>query len=101
VAQEAAHAAAAAAGAPRGGGDSGLVRLDIHVVVVLRPGPARRGAGRRRRVGSEERGVVLVAGGHGGVAWSGVRGARAASRSGWRPGREGLRMRAGEAKRIG
>jgi len=86
VAQETAHAPAAAS-EPPGGGDGGLVRLDVGVVLVPHR-PARRGAGRRRRgpgVGSEERGVVVVAGGHGGVtgvASSGVRGAPAASRSG-------------------
>lgn len=96
VAQEAAHAPGAAAGEPRGGGDGGLVRLDVGVLVPRRP--ARRGAGRRRGaggVGSEERGVVVVAGGHGGVRRpSGVRGvAAAASRSGGGRGREGERGR--------
>jgi hypothetical protein len=72
VAQEAAHAASA----PRGGGDGGLVGLDVGVVLLLLVVPrrpaARRGAGWRQRragrLGSEERGVVVVAGGHGDAA---------------------------------
>lgn len=94
VAQEAAHSPAAA-GEPRGGGDGGLVRLDVGVVLMSRR-TARRGAGRRRgpSVGSEERGVVVVAGGHGAGVASAVRGAAAASRSGGgrERGREGGRQ---------
>ena len=101
VAQEAAHAPAAAAGEPRGGGDGGLVRLDVGVVLLLVPRrPARRGRG--PGLGSEERRVVVVAGGHGGVAGvaSIVRCQGSARRIEiWR--REGMRARAREAKRRG
>lgn len=98
VAQETAHAPAAA-GEPRGGGDGGLVRLDVGVVLMSRR-TARRGAGRRRgpSVGSEERGVVVVAGGHGAGVASAVRGAAAASRSGG--GRERGRERGRQSGEV-